>query len=91
MYWLVHFEGAASVVCCVAYMLVMARFLGHTERHFEVVGGTLTPYEFWTKIVEPGKPAELFRALMRGVMLSALLAMNSMGWLVLPSNGPEIE
>jgi len=35
------------------------------------------------------KPAELFLALTRGVTLSAMLATNRMGTLVLPSKGPK--
>lgn len=39
-------------------------------------------------MTESGKPLAFWIALRRGVTLSALLAMNKMGVLVLPANGP---
>lgn len=40
------------------------------------VASQLTPYEFCcTRMTDPGKPAELFLALIRGVTLSAMFSM----------------
>ena len=39
------------------------------------VASQLTPYEFCcTRMTDPGKPAELFLALIRGVALSAMFS-----------------
>jgi hypothetical protein len=50
--------------------------------------GLLTPYEFWMINEELGNPFALLIALLSGVTLSALLAMKSIGKLVLPVKGP---
>jgi hypothetical protein len=49
---------------------------------------SLTPYESWISTTESLNPAAFFKALRRGVMLSAVLAMKSMGELVFATKGP---
>jgi hypothetical protein len=63
---------------------------GVSARHFELKERKqkLTPYEFWIKSDESGKPLAFCNALLRGVTLSALLAMKRIGKLVFPAYGP---
>ena len=48
----------------------------------------LTPYESWISTTESLNPSAFFNALRRGVTLSAVLAMKSMGELVFATKGP---